>query len=80
LLCSPWQVWKFYHDRRQEAQSGCKLELESGSAANACQSLDNLEKLVYEVAYTGDAEQLYHQLKVSHATAHVCHFRPAAGL
>jgi hypothetical protein len=57
-------VWKFYHDRRQEAQSGCKLELESGSAANACQSLDNLEKLVYEVAYTGDAEQLYHQLKV----------------
>ncbi|WIA41497.1 hypothetical protein OEZ86_008871 [Tetradesmus obliquus] len=59
-----WEVWKFYHDRRQQAQSGCKLELESGSAAAACQSLDSLEKLVYEVAFTGDAEQLYHSLKI----------------
>jgi hypothetical protein len=64
LPCLPSQVWKFYHDRRAEAQSGCKLELESGSAATACQSLDSLEKLVYEVAYSGDAEQLYHVLKV----------------
>ncbi|KAF6251254.1 hypothetical protein COO60DRAFT_656194 [Scenedesmus sp. NREL 46B-D3] len=59
-----WEVWRFYHDRRQAAQSGCRAELQAGSAAAACQTLDNLEKLVYEVAYTGDAEQLYHMLKI----------------
>eukprot|EP00882_Tetradesmus_deserticola_P001022 GHRQ01001107.1.p1 GENE.GHRQ01001107.1~~GHRQ01001107.1.p1 ORF type:complete len:261 (+),score=118.10 GHRQ01001107.1:224-1006(+) len=61
-----WEVWQYYHDCCQEAQAGCKLELEAGSAAAACQRLDNLGRLVYEVAYTGDAEQLYHMLKVQH--------------
>jgi len=60
------QVWKFYHDRRQQAQSGCRKEIESdGTEGSSCQALDNLERLVYEVAFSGDAEQLYHVLRVS---------------
>lgn len=60
-----WEVWKFYHDRRQQMQSGCMRELEAeGRGGSACQSLDSLERLVYEVAFSGDAEQLYHMLKI----------------
>lgn len=59
-------MWKFYHDKRQEAQSGCRLELEKeGHEGNSCAQLDTLERLVYEVAFSGDAEQLYHVLRVS---------------
>lgn len=59
-------MWKFYHDKRQQAQSGCRLELETeGQEGNSCAQLDNLERLVYEVAFSGDAEQLYHVLRVS---------------
>lgn len=67
LSCTPWppwpsiqsQVWQYYHDRRLQAEAGCSAE---GGAS--CEVLDSLEKLVYEVACTGDAEQLYHVLKV----------------
>lgn len=59
------QVWKFYHDRRQQAQDGCVAELEKeGHEGSNCKALDNLERMVYEVAFSGDAEQLYHVLRV----------------
>jgi hypothetical protein len=59
-------VYKFYHDKRQQAQSGCRLELETqGAEGSSCAALDNLERMVYEVAFSGDAEQLYHVLRVS---------------
>jgi len=71
-----WEVWKFYHDRRQQAQSGCRVELESeGHEGSSCQALDNLERLVYEVAFSGDAEQLYHVLRTQNNMAK----RAAAG-
>jgi hypothetical protein len=58
------EVWKFYHDKRQQAQSGCRLELETeGREGNSCAQLDTLERMVYEVAFSGDAEQLYHVLR-----------------
>jgi hypothetical protein len=58
-------VWKYYHDKRQQAQTGCKMELElEGQEGNSCAQLDNLERMVYEVAFSGDAEQLYHVLRV----------------
>jgi hypothetical protein len=67
------QVWKFYHDKRQQAQSGCQAELESqGQEGSNCVALDNLERLVYEVAFSGDAEQLYHVLRVRCRPPHPC--------
>lgn len=58
-------MWKYYHDKRQQAQSGCSMELESeGVEGSNCHQLDNLERMVYEVAFSGDAEQLYHVLRV----------------
>lgn len=45
------------------------MELETdGTEGSSCAQLDNLERLVYEVAFTGDAEQLYHVLRVSAIT------------
>lgn len=59
------QVWKYYHDKRQQVASGCKTEMEvEGQEGSSCHALDNLERLVYEVAFSGDAEQLYHVLRV----------------
>lgn len=70
-------VYKYYHDRRQAAQSGCVHELEAdGAEGSSCHALDTLEKMVYEVAYSGDAEQLYHVLKTQANMAK----RAAAGL
>lgn len=41
------------------------MELESeGVEGSNCHQLDNLERMVYEVAFSGDAEQLYHVLRV----------------
>jgi hypothetical protein len=58
-------VVNYYHDKRNQASSGCANELASkGTAGSSCQQLDSLEKLVYEVAYTGGAENLYQVLKV----------------
>ena len=85
LLCL-MQVWKFYHDRRQQAQSGCRTELEvEGHEGSNCQALDNLERMVYEVAFSGDAEQLYHVLRVrcftGHAAVQLCmHASPTVAL
>eukprot|EP00878_Enallax_costatus_P002839 GHUV01003032.1.p1 GENE.GHUV01003032.1~~GHUV01003032.1.p1 ORF type:complete len:259 (+),score=38.06 GHUV01003032.1:117-893(+) len=60
-----FEVYDYYHENRSKALSGCAQELEKdGKAGTACQSLDNLERLVYEVAFTGDAETLYRTLKV----------------
>jgi hypothetical protein len=59
-----FEVYDYYHENRSKALSGCAQELEKGKAGAACQSLDSLERLVYEVAYTGDAETLYQTLKV----------------
>lgn len=59
-----WEVWKYYHDKRQQVASGCKTEMEvEGQEGSSCHALDNLERLVYEVAFSGDAEQLYHVLR-----------------
>jgi hypothetical protein len=58
------QVYDYYNEKRQQAQSGCALELGTGEQQGAaCQSLDSLSKLVYEVAYSGSAEQLRHVLE-----------------
>jgi hypothetical protein len=58
-------VVNYYHDKRNQASSGCANELASkGSAGSNCQQLDSMEKMVYEVAYTGGAENLYQVLKV----------------
>lgn len=80
-------MWKYYHDRRHQLQSGCVRELETeGHPGAACESLDGLERMVYEVAFSGDAEQLYHMLKVSKPTVQLppcrvaCHPTLAAGL
>lgn len=60
-----FEVYDYYHENRSRALAGCAKELEvEGRAGASCQSLDNLERLVYEVAYTGDAETLYQTLKV----------------
>lgn len=60
-----FEVYDYYHENRSKALAGCAKELEQeGKAGAACQSLDSLERLVYEVAYTGDAETLYQTLKV----------------
>jgi Ca2+-binding EF-hand superfamily protein len=59
-----WQVYDYYNEKRQQAESGCAVELNSGDRqGSGCQSLDSLGKLVYEVAYSGDAEQLRHVLE-----------------
>jgi hypothetical protein len=58
------QVYDYYNEKRQQAESGCAVELNSGDRqGSGCQSLDSLGKLVYEVAYSGDAEQLRHVLE-----------------
>ena len=55
----------YYRDKLSHAQSGCVRELESEKRGSACDDLDNLERLVYEVAYSGGAETLYRVLRVS---------------
>lgn len=72
-----YEVWRYYHDRREEAQSGCALEQQQHvSGGSGCATLDALEKMVYEVAFTGDAEQLYRLLRTQANMAK----RAAAGL
>lgn len=64
------EVVSYYKDKRAKIQSGCVEELESGSMPGSnCQSLENLERLVYEVAYTGGSENLYQVLRAEHNAA-----------
>jgi hypothetical protein len=46
-----------------------ELEVE-GQEGNSCAQLDTLERMVYEVAFSGDAEQLYHVLRVGDSCWH----------
>lgn len=63
------EVVSYYKDKLSQAQSGCVRELESEKRGSACDDLDNLERLVYEVAYSGGAETLYRVLRAEQQAA-----------
>lgn len=64
------QVYDYYQDKRRNAQAGCLAELEGqGRPGACCNSFDNLEKMVYELGYTGKSEDLYRVLKVENNIA-----------